>query len=101
MSNLLKTITVNKRQDYKAVSQKKQMIRQLEVRVKKDWFENTEIFKATRRNMAKRLKMRKILITTRIGKTVKSATKQIAMQELLIVKTQIEEWKKKVMREMA
>ena len=82
--------TATKRQEYKAASQKGQIMHQLEVGVKRNRLGNAGVFKAASRNVAKRLKMRETHVTARAGKTVEAAAKQMATQELLMEKVRIE-----------
>ena len=52
-------ITVTKRQEHKATSQKEQMVHQLIVEVEKNRSGNGGVLKAASGNMAKRAKMKK------------------------------------------
>ena len=93
--------TVTGGQEHEAASQKEQMIRQLDVGVERNRFGNAGVLKAASGNVAKRLKMRETRVTTRAGKTVEAAAKQMATQELQMEKARMEEWKENVIREVA
>lgn len=71
------------------------MVRQLAVGVERNRFGNAGVLRATSGNVAKRAKMRETRVTTRTGKSVEAAAKQMATQELQIEKAQMEEWKER------
>ena len=87
--------TATEGQDCEAASQKGQMMHQLEVGVERNRLGNAGVLKAASGNVAKRLKMRETRLTTRAGKTVEAAAKQMATQELQMEKARIEKWKKR------
>ena len=87
--------------EYEAASQNGQMMRQLEAESKKSRLRSAGVLKATSGNAAKRLRVRQETRVTRAGKTAEAAVKEIATQELQMGIAQIEEWKQKVMLEVA
>ena len=87
--------------EYEAASQNGQMMRQLEAESKKNRLRSAGVLKATSGNAAKRLRVRQETRVTRAGKTAEAAVKEIATQELQMEKAQMEEWKQKVMQEVA
>ena len=92
---------VTEGQEHKAASQREQIVRQLAVEAERNRFGNAGVLKAASGNVAKRVKMRETRVTTRTGKTVEAAAKQMATQELQMEKARMEEWKRKVMEEVA
>ena len=88
--------------EYEAASQNGQMTRQEEVGLERSQLGNAGVLKATSGNAAKRLRMRQeTRVITRAGKTAEAAGKQLAAQELQVEKARMEEWKQKVMLEVA
>lgn len=93
--------TVTEGQEHEAASQREQIVRQLAVEAERNRFGNAGVLKAASGNVAKRVKMRETRVTTRTSKTVEAAAKQMATQELQVEKARMEEWKRKVMGEVA
>lgn len=83
--------TVTGGQEHETASQKEQMMRQLAVGVERNRLGNAGVLKAASGNVAKRMKMRETRVTTRAGKTVEAAAKQMATQELQMEKARMEE----------
>ena len=81
-SGALDATMVTEGQKHEAASQKEQMVRQLAVEVERNRFENAGVLKAASENVAKWAKMRETWIITKTDKTVETAAKQMAMQEL-------------------
>lgn len=67
----LDATTTTGEQEFKAISQKGQTIRQLKVRVEGIRLRNSEVFKTISENAANRLKMTRETPVARAGKTVR------------------------------
>lgn len=92
------TTTVTKGQEFEAANKKKQRGHYLPIVVERNRFGNAVVPRAANGNVAKRAKIRETQVTTRTGKTVEAAAKQMATQELQTVKARM---KSKVMGEVA